>query len=186
MNALGRVFGFLAVPLAILYPLAIGFGEGRIQPRFLAAALLIAGLARFPALSMRRIAPWWFGALLALGLLAVAFNVALPLKFYPVLVNAALLTIFASSLLSPPTVIERLARLKEPNLSPQACDYVRHVTQVWCVFFALNGTVALITALWASARVWMLYNGFVSYILMGLLFTGEFLVRRRFKRRYDA
>jgi len=186
MNALGRVFGFLAVPLAILYPLAIGFGEGRIQPRFLAVALLIAGLARVPALSMRRIAPWWFGALLALGLLAVAFNVALPLKFYPVFVNAALLTIFASSLLSPPTVIERLARLKEPNLSPQACDYVRHVTQVWCVFFALNGTVALITALWASARVWMLYNGFVSYILMGLLFTGEFLVRRRFKRRYDA
>ncbi|WP_223486976.1 hypothetical protein [Stenotrophomonas indicatrix] len=29
--------------------------------------------------------------------------------------------------------------------------------------------------------VWMLYNGMLAYVMMGLLFGGEWLVRRRVK-----
>ena len=32
-------------------------------------------------------------------------------------------------------MIERFARIREPNLSMQAVSYTRRVTQVWCVFF---------------------------------------------------
>jgi uncharacterized membrane protein len=60
------------------------------------------------------------------------------------------------------------------------------VTQVWCVFFALNGGVALVTALWTSAATWSLYNGFVAYLLMGLLFAGEYAIRCNFKRRVNG
>jgi uncharacterized membrane protein len=60
------------------------------------------------------------------------------------------------------------------------------VTQVWCIFFAVNGALALVTALWASAATWSLYNGVIAYLLMGLLFAGEYGVRCHFKRRLNA
>ena len=57
--------------------------------------------------------------------------------------------------------------------------YTRKVTQVWCGFFVLNGGLALGTALWASDATWALYNGLIAYGLMGVLFAGEWVVRRR-------
>jgi len=35
-------------------------------------------------------------------------------------------------------------------------------------------------------EIWALYNGLISYGLMGLLFAGEWLVRRRVRARIDA
>ena len=62
--------------------------------------------------------------------------------------------------------------------------YTRRVTQAWCLFFALNGVVALATALAASDEVWMLYNGLVAYGLIGAMFAGEWLIRRHVRRRW--
>jgi len=95
-----------------------------------------------------------------------------------------LCTVFAASLVFPPTAIERLARLTEPELPPQAIAYTRQVTKLWCGFFVCNGTAALLTALWASPAVWALYNGLIAYGLMGLLYAGEWLVRRRVKAHW--
>jgi uncharacterized membrane protein len=71
--------------------------------------------------------------------------------------------------------------LSEPDLPPFAVIYTRRVTGVWCGFFVLNGSLALATALWASNQVWALYNGLLAYVMMGALFGGEWLVRRRVK-----
>ncbi len=65
-------------------------------------------------------------------------------------------------------------------------QYTRRVTQVWCIFFFINGAIALGTALWASAAVWSLYNGVIAYLLMGGLLGGEYLVRLRFKQRHNG
>lgn len=35
----------------------------------------------------------------------------------------------------------------------------------------------------AGEEAWALYNGFISYLLMGLMFAGEWLIRRRVRRR---
>jgi len=110
----------------------------------------------------------------------------LPLKLYPVLINCALLVAFGYSLVSPPSIVERLARVTDPILPPEAVIYCRRVTQVWCAFFVFNGSVALGTALWASEAVWSLYTSVISYLLMGALFGGEYLVRRRFKRLHHV
>ena len=109
-------------------------------------------------------------------------NAVLPLKLYPVLVNAVLFVVFQYSLRHPPTVIERLARLQEPNLPESGVRYTRKVTIVWSVFFVVNGSIALGTALWASDATWALYNGLIAYGLMGLLFAVEWLVRQRVRR----
>ncbi|HTB34184.1 MAG TPA: AMP-binding protein, partial [bacterium] len=108
----------------------------------------------------------------------------LALKAYPICVNLALLASFGWSLWRPPTVVERLARLSDPQLPAHALPYIRKVTAVWCVFFALNAAVSLATALWASEKAWALYNGGVAYGLMGLLFSAEWVLRQRVKRRH--
>ncbi|WP_218831525.1 hypothetical protein [Bordetella genomosp. 9] len=99
------------------------------------------------------------------------------LRGYPVLINAAMFAVFASSLWRGMPVIERFARLRHPDLPPQAVAYTRRVTQVWAGFFAFNGLVSAALSLWAPWHWWTLYNGVISYVLIGLLMAGEWLVR---------
>lgn len=176
----------LTAVLTALYPLAIWFGDGKVEPRWLAMLLLLAAASRLPAMKVSAAARWSAAGALALAAGAVWANALLPLKLYPVLVNAALLAAFAYSLAARMPMIERLARLTEPELPAAAVAYTRVVTQVWCVFFLVNGAIALWTALWASQAVWSLYNGVIAYLLMGLLLGGEYLVRLRFKRLHHV
>ncbi|MEL1264374.1 hypothetical protein [Pseudoxanthomonas putridarboris] len=171
-----RVALFLALSLA--YPLAVYWALGRFEPRWL--ALLLFALALLRAVATRQAV--WLAAAGGAGLLAAlatVFNDALPLKLYPALVNAVMLAVFATSLVFPPSAVERIARLSDPDLPPRGVAYTRRVTQVWVGFFVVNGALALATALWASDRVWALYNGLLAYVLIGLLFGGEWLVRQR-------
>lgn len=169
--------------LTLAYPPLVYLGLGHFEPRWM--ALPLAAMAVLRAVATReRVWLAAAGGALVLAASSLLGNQALPLKLYPVLVNTILLTVFATSLAFPPSVIERLARLREPDLPASGVAYTRRVTQVWCGFFVLNGTTALVTALWASAATWALYNGLISYVLMGLLFAGEWVVRRRVRARH--
>ena len=166
--------------LTLAYPFIVYFGLGHFEPRTL--AFLLAALALVRAIATRE-AIWLgaaFGAIVLCGASFVS-NQLLPLKLYPVLVSAVLLILFGISLFHPPSMVERLARLREPDLPPAAVRYTRRVTEVWCCFFIGNGTIALLTALYASTKVWTFYNGFLSYLLMAALMGGEWLVRQRIR-----
>ena len=169
--------------LMVLYPLGIWLASDRIGPRWLALGLVVLALVR---LGTTKEKSWiWAGAMgLALALVGAWLDSTWPLKAYPVVVNLTLLGVFGTSLVHPPTVVERLARLRDPVLSPKAVAYTRSVTQVWCLFFALNGTTCLALAVWASDAVWAMYTGGISYILMGTLMGAEWLVRRQVKARH--
>lgn len=176
----------LTAAVTLLYPLAIWFGHGQVEPRWLAALLLLAAATRLPAVKLSGAARWSVAGALVLAGCALWSNVLLPLKLYPVLVNAAFLAAFGYSLTTPVSMVERLARLREPVLPPEAVLYTRRVTQVWCGFFIVNGGAALATALWAPEAVWSLYNGVIAYVLMGVLVAGELLTRRHFRRLYQS
>ncbi|MFP8564156.1 hypothetical protein [Klebsiella sp. 1SOBk5mer] len=105
------------------------------------------------------------------------------LLFYPVVVNSVMLAVFGGSLWSTMPIIERLARLREPDLPEQAVRYTRRVTQIWCAFFIINGGIALFTALYGDLSLWTAWNGMISYLLMGTLMAGEWLVRQRVIKR---
>ncbi|HEU0153721.1 MAG TPA: hypothetical protein VFQ84_10290 [Arenimonas sp.] len=168
----------LAWLATLLYPLAIWLGLAHFEPRWLALGLLAMALLRA---AVSREAVWLVAAACAGGLVLASLlsNDGLPLKLYPVLVNAACLVVFATSLRRPPTVIERLARLQHPDLPAEAIPYLRRVTQAWCLFFVANGGIALYTALRASDAAWALYNGLIAYVLIGAMLLGERLVRPR-------
>ncbi|MFS2003939.1 hypothetical protein ACEN9F_09970 [Duganella sp. CT11-25] len=176
----------LTAAVTLLYPLAIWFGHGQVEPRWLAGLLLLAVAARLPALKLSGVARWSVAGALVLVACAIWSNLLLPLKLYPVLVNAALLAGFAYSLTTPMSAVERMARLRGDDFPPVAQAYMRKVTQVWCGFFVFNGAVAFATALWASEAAWSLYTGVISYVLMAVLFGAEYLVRLRFKRLHHV
>jgi len=134
---------------------------------------------------------------LARGLCAVAYPFAVygflrwlephwdtrALLLVPVFVNLALLFAFGRTLRGGPTLVERIARLREPALSAAQVRHCRTTTQVWCAFFAANSLVCLALAWEGPLWMWTLYTGFVAYLLMGLLFAAEWMVRSwRFHR----
>lgn len=172
----------LGAALSVGFPALVYFGRDRLSPQVLALVLvLIVWFRKKIAFGMRP-SPWLVAGGLLLAFLALGRNDVLPLKLYPVLVNMALLAIFAASLWYPPPVAERIARLGYPDLPIEIVTYTRKVTQAWCVFFGANALTALWTAVWGSDDVWFYYNGIIAYLLAGLMFTGEWLLRRRLLR----
>jgi uncharacterized membrane protein len=172
------IFNILLGLIFVSYPFAVYFGIRYFEPWKIAVAL-IGLLTLRQAIGGGKVQGGRLVGLAALFFCAVAVwrNDLIILRFYPVVINGAMLCLFAWSLSNPPTVIERLARLRHPDLPPSGIAYTRRVTQVWCSFFMLNGGVALVTALWSSFEVWSLYNGLIAYLLMGALFGGEYWVR---------
>jgi uncharacterized membrane protein len=160
---LARPLGPTVIVLAMCAALALRvvFGLGRRTP----LGMTLAGLATAAALAI-----------------TTAFDAELAMRLYPLFMNAAMLAAFAHTLWKPPSMIERFARLVEPDLPEAGVRYTRKVTWVWCAFLLINGAIALWTALYATLEVWALYNGLIAYVLMGTLFGAELLVRAAVKR----
>jgi uncharacterized membrane protein len=95
----------------------------------------------------------------------------------PVFLNLGLLYVFGRTLRSGPSFVERLARLRDPNLSAARVRHCRTTTAVWCGFFAANAVLITALAWLGEIRIWTLYTGVVSYLMMALLFAGEWVVR---------
>lgn len=185
---------FLAVLNACLiaaYPLAVYFGLLHLGARsvgLLLMLLLLPGLA-IKWRRARREDLWVVArvplSVLALVALAALFDERRFVLALPVLINAVLLINFASSLRSTP-LVERFARMQDPELGPEQVRYCRTVTVVWCMFFLLNGALSGALALFASVASWALYTGLVAYLLIGLLATAEYVVRKARFREYGA
>lgn len=124
------------------------------------------------------------GAGIVLTFFAFVFQNSNWFTYYPVIVNSLMFILFAQSLWQKETMIERFARLQDPELPDYAVRYTRNVTKVWCLFFIINGTIALVTT-FASLHVWTLYNGLFSYLFAGALFVIEFAVRMMVKKRSE-
>ncbi|MDR0564478.1 MAG: hypothetical protein LBG78_06030 [Azoarcus sp.] len=116
-----------------------------------------------------------------IGVAAIVFKSGLTLQFYSVLSGVFFFAIFAGSLTQDQNIIERFARRFEPNFPPHAVHYTRRVTQAWCVFHALN-TVVTLLCIRAGDVYWAWYNGLISYVLMGAMFVGEWIIRKWFLR----
>jgi len=186
--------------LTLLYPLVVFYGLAEFSVRWVSFTLLLLFLLRLLVLKKNSRSSTelkknqMLGPLatkvvslvvLAFLLFSFIFDADIGLLFYPVIINSALALVFLYSLMNPPPVIERLARLTQADLPLHAVVYTRKVTKIWLGFFIINGLVASYTALFTSLQTWTLYNGLIAYILMGILFAGEYVVRLRVQKNND-
>ena len=177
-----------AMPVAVIvYPLAVWCGLKSWGISVLAPVLIAVFILRLLTFRGKLSQLTFFGkAIAASGIVLVDSSLLLRetsmLLYYPVAVNALLLGVFFSSLYARQSLVERLARLNEPDLPPEGVVYTRRVTQVWCIFFLWNGSFALYTCLKGDMALWALYNGGISYLLIGLLMGIEWIVRKRLRQ----
>lgn len=130
--------------LLLAWPFVIWFGLAHNGLRWLLPLIALLLLGRL--VQARRQSGPLCGVIqlvAAIGLTLCAASALLKthqlLLFYPVAVNAVMLAAFGGSLWSAMPLVERIARLREPALSPAGVRYTRRVTQVWCLFFIING-----------------------------------------------
>jgi len=71
------------------------------------------------------------------------------------------------------------ARLVQGSLTPALERYTRQITQAWVMFFALMTVVSTLLYWAAPLEVWSLFANFFTGPLIGLMFVGEYIVRRR-------
>ncbi len=168
------VTGFLVIG----YPIAVYLGLNYLPPGSIELVLCLVLLLRLTILK-QQIKSMVVPILVGIGLTAGSFIAKRNdwLLYYPVVINLCMLFLFSYSLKRGPSMIERLARLKQPDLPDKAIPYLRKVTLLWCGLFIFNGTIAFYTASFTSLELWTLYNGFIAYLLIGALLGGEWLYR---------
>lgn len=180
----------VVVILLVLYPALAYLGLRYLHPGWLAGLLILVCAVRLvaariggvPAVTASQLLLVCGGGIV-LALVSVLQDKPDAMLYYPALVNGALLCVFGYSLIRPPTVVERIATLQDGPLPPEGVVYTRRVTIAWVLFFIVNGSLALYTALRTPLETWALYNGIVAYVLIGAMFGGELLIRGRFMKR---
>ncbi|MFZ1866195.1 MAG: hypothetical protein WAU39_18385 [Polyangiales bacterium] len=180
---LGRIVQTVAALALLVYPFAVYVGLTRWDTRTAALGLLVlvapAALTRFGKHRSSELKAVAFVPLVTVGLLGLsaALDDAGFVLFVPVLVNLGLLATFAPTLRWGRPMIERFARLQEPELPGAKVAWCRMWTWIWCVFFLLNAGTAAALALLAPLEWWTLYNGLIAYGLIGVMFAVEFVLR---------
>jgi uncharacterized membrane protein len=170
--------------LAVGYPLLMYFGLSRFGTRSAAWMLLVVAVAHTVIRSRQLRAFAWRSALcvpLCAG--ALWLDDRRYMLAVPVLINAGFFITFFGSLRGPMPLVERFARMRVRELSPEEQVYCRSVTKVWSAFFLFNGATAALLALSGSLALWTLYTGLISYVLVGVLGASEYTLRKyRFGR----
>ncbi len=174
--------------IGLAYPFLVYAALGRVPAGALAMvalALIGARLSLTRGIVARSLAPTMLAVLVVTAALAFV-EASLAALAYPVLMSLGMAAAFGLSLRGGPTLVEIFASFTHPDPTPVAKAYMRKVTLVWCVFLLGNAAVSAVTVALGDMALWTLYNGLISYVLMGVLFGAEYLVRRRVRARGRA
>lgn len=97
----------------------------------------------------------------------------------PVAINLALAAVFGASLLPARTpVISIFASMEQGGLPPDLARYTRLLTWIWTVLFIAMAGLAAALALSGSLVLWSTFANLASYLLVAILFIGEYGYRR--------
>jgi uncharacterized membrane protein len=170
--------------MAASYPIAVYLGADQVGLGTLAGLLAAALLCRLFLLPVGMgIKVLGSFAVLLVGVLWFYQDDDRWLILHPVLLNSGLLIVFGGSLLHGMPMIERIARWRDMPVGDHNLGYLRGLTSVWALFFALCAVVSLYTVWNGDRALWALWNGFLVYVAMGVLTLVELVYRRRFKLR---
>jgi uncharacterized membrane protein len=180
-----RLIGLLSAIFTLGFPAFIFFAHDAVSPSVIAlvgVALLLARLATVSRDAEPVISYGLIGGIVLLAI-AAATGDRTAMLMYPTLVNASLMALFALTLWRPPSLAERLARMRGMEVSPEGVVYTRRVTALWALFFFFNGSIAGALAIWGDIAAWAFYTGVMGYVMAGALMAAELVFRRFYKAR---
>lgn len=178
--SLGPVMRAFLIVLGLAYPVLVYWGHGSVSPTvFILAALLLIALRSVlaPAGPLHWSHPTVLvtgGALLILSLA----DRSLAALAYPSLISFAFASVFGLSLWHSPSLVERFARARHPDLPEAAKAYCARVTVLWTVWLVANGLIAAALAFSQNMELWLLWTSLINYLVSGGVFCSEWLFRR--------
>lgn len=184
----GGIGAVLFASFAIAYPVLVYIGRDLVPIFvFVSGACLLLLLRAFfaPGGSIALFRLPLLIAALAIGALGL-IDATTAARAYPAVLSGLVAAVFANSLRHPPSLVERFARIKDPQLTQSGQAYCRQVTGVWTVWLLANALIAAALAVWASLGLWTLWTGLISYLVMGTLFVGEIILRPWLLRRFAS
>ncbi|MDU8924499.1 hypothetical protein RYD26_06180 [Pasteurellaceae bacterium LIM206] len=175
------IINSLFLIFSLAYPFAVYFGQSFFSFRNLMSMMLLLWLLRGWVLkkSNQKIINYVVCTFFIIALFANNEKMA---YWYPVVINGLFFCIFWISLFSRQNIIEKIARVKQPDLPPKGVIYTRKIVKLWLVFFVVNASISILL-IYVDLDFWIVYTGIISYLLMGILLAGEWLYRK-FKLGY--
>lgn len=173
---------FIAISPVVLYVAVTRFSVMK-------AALVIAGwitVRTLPA-ALGTVSRDQLIAAIKLPLVAIAFSVlgALTnnrglLLLIPSATQLGFAWVFAASLRpgAKMPLVEQFARMQKAALGEDEIKYCRTVTWIWALYLAACAVAGIVLAWVASPEVWALFTGVGAYVLVAVLFAGEFTFRK--------
>jgi len=180
-----KLFGGILGLLALAYPTIVYLLGNRLPASSIIIGLIFILLARSIFQYRHQGASNIYLTLIVTAILGGLYfrDEQMAVYMYPVLMSLSFASVLGRSLIYPPSLIERFARLMEPDLDARGIAYTRNVTVTWLVFSLLNACISFSTVILNDEGIWWLYNGFISYVLIGLLMAGEYIYRGYYKAK---
>lgn len=187
LKLIKAAFDYFTPVLTVAVPFIIYFSIKNYGYRYLFSGLIILYLLKLTSSLRRGVNKkqlFMFiiiGGFLCCAIILNRFSIAL---YTPFLINLGLLVSFGSTLFIGPPVIEVFARRHVKILSDSEIKYCRKLTAIWSLFFLFNGSISMIISLSKNMEYWIIYNGFISYVLIGMFFLIEMTYRYYRFRNY--
>jgi uncharacterized membrane protein len=129
--------------------------------------------------------------LCGIGIICLITKSSLTLKIYPALADLIYFVIMGTSIFIPPPVVFYFINMFDKTIKDHVDPgfferYCRNTAIIWCVFFVFDGIVSLVTVFWVSDHadlIWGIYNGGITYALMGLIFVGEYFILKMIEKK---
>ena len=174
----------LGALLAIAYPFLVYFGIQKFNASIFALVILIAlGIRAYSSRTLLNV--WQIASLIILAtysIITALLNSQMMLLFYPVAASISVACVFFISLKDGQPLLEKVAERMGEIITKSAHHYLYWLTAAWGMLLIVNGAVAAYTALYLTLKQWALYNGFLSYVLLGSFFMIELVFRHFYKK----
>jgi len=170
------------VALFVAYLLFVHLGVVLSSPplQWLALQALFLTVLLVP-LRNKRVAAWlaWLAFAAATGAVARIGGGIYMLYLPPLALSGLACVAFLRSLRAGQTpLVTQVATAVHGALSPALTLHTRHVTQLWAIALCLIFVITLALTLSGEHEAWSLFSNAGTYVIMALLFAGEFAYRR--------
>ena len=179
----------MPLALIILYPLLVHLSVVIDVPQLQVAAIICfaCGLL-FKGLQRGNKTAWL--VLVCVCLIALGFgflNITLYVLYLPpILLPLLLLFVFGRTLLpGQEALITAIGEASRGPLSPAMRRYTRRITQFWCGVFLVMMLWSIILPWLEQPDVWSWFTNVINYGLVGVLFIGEFILRKYLFPEHD-